>query len=504
MLRSVEVRPSEPPITRGVEIAAFAVRPVAVIAGLLGLLLLATSGRYGYFGDELYFVAAGHHLSWSYVDQPPLVPFLALVADTIAPGSLWVLHLPAVLVTVAGVVVAALTARELGGGRRAQVIAAATYATAPLVASGGHLLATSTIDLFFWTTITWLLVRWMRTRQDRLLLWAGIVTAVDLQVKYLIVFFWVIAAVAILIAGPREIFRSRMLWLGAGIAVLTSVPSLIWQANHGWPQLAMARQVAYEEYTGIGGPGMFLLFFAVFAGFVGAPLVVYGLWRSVRLPRYRFLAITAVALVVLFIATGGHPYYPSGIVPVLWALAAVGLDGPRKRWVPWLAWPALVLAGVQVVLSMPIAPVESLRGAETSDVTDTESVGWPQMADEVAAAYRALPEDVRRQTAIMGDSFVTASLVDDYGPARGLPSAYSPSRGYWYFGVPPETATNVLYIGDNNADVVRTHFAKVTQVATVDNKLGIKNNYQGAPIYLFSDKDAPWSTLWPEIKTLTG
>jgi len=504
VLRSEEVRTEEPLTTRGAEIVAFAVRPVAVIAGLMGVLLLAVSGRYGYFGDELYFVAAGHHFSFSYVDQPPLLPFLALVADTIAPGSLVMLHLPAVLVTVAGIVVAALTARELGGSRRAQLIAAATYATAPLIASGGHLLATSTIDLFFWTVITWLLVRWMRTRQDSLLLWAGLVTAVDLQVKYLIVFFWAIAAVAILIAGPREIFRSKMLWLGAGIAVLTSVPSVIWQAANGWPQLDMARQIAYEEYTGIGGADMFLLLFAVFAGFVGTPLLLYGLWRSARLPQHRFLAITAVALVVVFIATGGHPYYPSGILPVLWAVGAVGLDGPRKRWVPWVAWPALVVTAALAVVAMPIAPVESIRGAETSDVTDAESVGWPQMADDVAAAYRALPEGVREHTAIMGDSFWTASVVDVYGPARGLPSAYSPSRGYWYFGVPPESATNVLYIGDNNADVVRKHFAKDTLVATVDNRLDIKNNYQGAPISLFSDKDASWSALWPEIKTYTG
>jgi hypothetical protein len=504
VLRSEEFRTEEPLTTGGIEIAALAVRPVAVIATLMGVLLLAVSGRYGYFGDELYFVAAGHHLSFSYVDQPPLVPFLALIADTIAPGSLVVLHLPAILVTVAGTMIAALTARELGGGRRSQIIAAAAYTTAPFIASGGHLLATSTIDLFFWTAVTWLLVRWLRTRQDRLLLWAGLVTAVDLQVKYLIVFFWVVVAVAILIAGPREIFRSRMLWLGAGIAALTSVPSVLWQAAHGWPQIDMGGAISAEELATVGGAGGFLLLFALFAGFVGVPLAVYGLWRSARLPEYRFLAITAVALVVVFIVTGGRPYYPLGIVPVLWALGAVGLDGPLKRWVPWTAWPALLVTAALAVVSMPIAPVESLRGNETSDVTDAESVGWPELVDEVAAAYRGLPEAVRAHTAIMGDSFWTASAVDVYGAERGLPSAFSPSRGYWYFGIPPESADNVLYIGDTNSDVVSKHFMKSVKVATVDNKLGIDNIYQGAPISLFSGKDAPWTVLWPEIKTLEG
>src|SRR5512138_579688 len=41
------------------------------------LLHLATASRYGYFGDELYFLACGDHLDWGYVDQPPLVGLVA-------------------------------------------------------------------------------------------------------------------------------------------------------------------------------------------------------------------------------------------------------------------------------------------------------------------------------------------------------------------------------------------------------------------------------------------
>jgi hypothetical protein len=486
-------------------IAAFATRPVTIIAVLLGVLLLATSGRYGYFGDELYFVAAGHHLDWGYVDQPALVPFLALLSDTIAPGWLPLLRIPPLLATVGGVFVIALTARELGGGRRAQIIAAASFTVSQWVATGGHTLTTTSIDFVCWTTITWLLVRWIRVRDDRLLLWSGVATAVALQAKYLVVFFWLIATVAILIAGPREIFRRKMLWIGAGIAALSAVPSVLWQAAHGWPQIEMGGAISAEELATVGGAGGFMLLFALYCGLVGVPLAVYGLWRSVRLPQYRFLAITAVGLVIVFIVTGGRPYYPFGIVPVLWALGAVGLDGPRKRWAPWVAWPALVTTAAITMVSMPVWPVENFRTIGVAgDFISLGSIGWPEMADDVAFAYRGLPDAVREHTAIVGDSFWTASAVDVYGPARGLPSPYSPSRGYWYFGVPPESATNVLYIGDNNSDVVRKHFVKAVQVATVDNKLGIDTLYQGAPIYLFTGKDAPWTTLWPEIKTLTG
>ncbi|MBB5891480.1 glycosyltransferase family 39 protein [Kutzneria kofuensis] len=489
-------------IDRPAEAVAFATRPIAIIAGLLGIALLATSWRYGYFGDELYFVAAGHHLDFGYADQPPLVPFLALVADTVAPDSLVALRIPAMLVTVAGVFVAALTARELGGSRRAQIATAATYAVAPFLAGGGHLLATSTVDPFLWTVITWLLVRWVRLRDDKLLLWAGIVTAVTLQVKWLIVFFWLITGVAVSFTGPRDLLRSRMLWLGAVIAVLTSVPQLLWQARNGWPQLQMGSVIAADEQASIGGAGGFLLVLALYSGVVGVPLALFGLWRTLRLPRFRFLGVTAIGLIVVFIATGGRPYYAGGILPVLWAFGAVGLDG-RRRWLPWVAWPAFAVSVALVVFSLPVRPVESLRDSdEYSDFIDFESVGWPEMADEVAVAYRALPDDVREHTAIVGDTYWSASAMAHYGPERGLPAPYSPNRGYWYFGVPPESATNVLYIGDGHIEQIRPHFGNVTRVATVDNKLGIQNGYQGAPIYLATNRDASWSTLWPALRNL--
>src|ERR1700716_1392512 len=109
-------------------VAPFARFPVLILAGGTGLLLLLTAGRYGYFGDELYFLAAGKPLAWGYADQPPGLPALAWLMDSVAPGSLTVFRIPAVLATAAGVVFTGLIAREMGGARRTQVLAAAAFA----------------------------------------------------------------------------------------------------------------------------------------------------------------------------------------------------------------------------------------------------------------------------------------------------------------------------------------------------------------------------------------
>ena len=81
------------------------------------------------------------HLDWGSADQPPLAPALAALMDTVAPGSVIALRLPAVLATAGAVVVAGLIARELGCDRRAQGLTAGAQATGAWLARAGRTLA---------------------------------------------------------------------------------------------------------------------------------------------------------------------------------------------------------------------------------------------------------------------------------------------------------------------------------------------------------------------------
>lgn len=111
--------------------------------------------------------------------------------DWLAPGSLLALHIPAIASTLVALVISALIARELGGGRSAQILTATAYATSPFLLMQGRMLATNIIDTALWVLITWLIVRWARTRRDNLLAWAAVATAIDMQVKWLVPFLWV-------------------------------------------------------------------------------------------------------------------------------------------------------------------------------------------------------------------------------------------------------------------------------------------------------------------------
>src|SRR5512141_2838125 len=50
---------------------------VSALAAAKLALHLASAGLYGFFIDELYFLACGEHLAWGYPDFPPLTAFQA-------------------------------------------------------------------------------------------------------------------------------------------------------------------------------------------------------------------------------------------------------------------------------------------------------------------------------------------------------------------------------------------------------------------------------------------
>ncbi|MCI2418182.1 glycosyltransferase family 39 protein [Saccharopolyspora sp. K220] len=483
-------------------LVGFAKGPLLLIFAAVVLVLLATSGRYGYFADELYALAAGRRLDWGYADQPPLVPLLAVAMDTLLPGSVVALRIPAALVTGAGVFVVALLAREFGGDRRAQALAAGAWAVTVQFVSAGHMLVTWAFDPFLWAVITWLLVRWTRLHHegraaDGLLLWAGVVTAVALQVKFLIPAFWACAVLAVVATGPRELLRRPMLWCGAATALITTVPTLVWQHTHGWPQLRMPTAIAAENWYG----WLFVPLAVTCAGAVGAVLVCYGLWHLLSAPElraYRYLGWTALGVTAVFFLAEGRPYYVAGLYGLLYAVASVGLQrrreaGARQRWV---AWPAFGASACLALAALPILPASAIS---PHDVFSRGSVGWPKITAIVADTYHRLPSDRQRTTAVLTHDYWSAAALDRYGPEFGVPRPYSGSRGFWYLGQPPDDAEQVVYLGGNER-YLRAFFHEVRLATTVHSGLEVETYYEGTPVWLAAGPKQPWPRLWPQLR----
>lgn len=480
--------------TRGAAAPPFAAWPVLCVAGVVAIAHLVASIGGEYWLDEVYMLATGrNHLEWGYVDQPPVVPLLAAAMDWIAPDSTLVLRLPAVAATAAAVVVAALIAREIGGDRRAQVLTAGAQATALWITFTGHWLTPYTIEPLTWLLLIWLLVRWIRLREDRLLLILGVVAGIATQTKFQVFLLCAVLLLCVLASGPRELLRRPMFWGGFGVALLIASPTLIWQALHGWPQLRLGEIVASESAFVSGGRSGTAVLLIVLAGVAGTVLLIYGLWRllsSTELRDYRFLGIAFLVLYVFVVATAGRHYYLDGFYGIGVAAGALGLqrrreayrqEGRKVRW-SWFAWPAYVLS------------VAAAGGMLTLGFAMSNPPGLPvgeAIAKRTAEAYRQLPAETRKHTAIVGESYILASYLDVYGPEYRIPSAYSPHRGYGYFPPPDERSEHVLFVG--SPDRLRPHFAEVRKLA---------DGGSDGSVWLCTAKQDSWAQLWPRLMSL--
>jgi 4-amino-4-deoxy-L-arabinose transferase-like glycosyltransferase len=487
--------------------------PVLGVAAALAVVLGLVSSRYGYFGDEYYFLSAGARPAAGYADQPPMLPLLAAALQHLAPGNLVVLRLPATLLTAVMVVVAALIAAELGGGRRAQVIAAVATATSPYLLATGHLLATSTVDPLCWSVTLLLLVRWLRLEahpearraptRDRLLLVLGVVLAVALFDKILIPVLLAAVAVGVGIAGPRRLLGRPLLWVGLGIAALSTVPTLVWQAQHGWPQLRMGSVVAGESSL-FGNRWEFLPRALYYAGVLpGAVLVVLGFWallRSERMRPWRSLGIASVLVTLVLLAAGGRPYYLSGLYALVLAAGAVAagtLSGGPHRWWRWTLRPTVVALGAVLAL-LWVLPVGPASWRAPTEFETMGQVGWPEFTESVAQAYRAVPAPQREHTVVVAYSYWYASALEHEGPAHGLPMPiYSTHRGFGYFDVPPGS-DDALLVGEVKwaprfcARLVVLPRSPFSPAAPVNSDV---------PMALCTPR-APWAQAWPSLRNL--
>ena len=176
-------------------------RRVLVVSGLLFAVLMILSTRYGFHRDELYFLDCARHLQASYVDQPVLAPLLARVSLELFGVSAPGLRLWAALAASATVIIGGLTARELGGGRPAQLLGAIGAATMPTLLGSGHVANTTCYDILAWAALALIVVRIGRTGDTRWWLAAGTIAGLGAEDNHLAGIFAIALVAGVLLSG---------------------------------------------------------------------------------------------------------------------------------------------------------------------------------------------------------------------------------------------------------------------------------------------------------------
>ena len=484
---------------------------IALCAAKLLLHLLTSVRRYGYFRDELYFLDMARHLDWGYVDSAPLIALYAKVALLLG-GSLAAVRILPALAGAALVAITVLIARELGGGRYAQFLAGFSVLICPAFLLEDSLLTMNAFEPLFWMGAILVVARILRTGDSRLWVWFGVLCGLGLENKHSTLFFGFSVAVAILLTPLRRELAKPWIWVGGAVAAALFAPNVIWQARHHFPTLEDLENVRREGKNVVLGPLAFVREQIVDLHPILFPVWLIGLASLLRKPRYRVLGLTFLVFFAVMELAHAKSYYVFPIYPMLLAAGAIAIEkwlAPRLAWARTGIVAAILLAALPAIpLATWFLPPEKFLAYEgaigfhpsKSEVAHEgllpqpmgDQFGWPEMVREVAGIYGALPPAERARTGIFTGNYGEAGAVNLFGPAYGLPRAYSRHQNHWYWGPPAEDYRNLIVLQWSREDVEDN--CASWQAFPHEVRFGMAE--ENVPIYLCRDVKFDLRKIW--------
>jgi hypothetical protein len=494
---------------------------VLYIASAKFLLHLLTATRYGIFRDEMYYFACSEHMAWGYVDHPPGTVLVAWIARHLFGHSLLGLRLFPALAGAALVWLTGKLAREMGGNRFAQALAALAILPVPFYLILHHWLTNNAFEPLIWMGCIWCVLRAIDTGEERYWLWFGVLAGVGFETKYSIAFLLAGILAGAVLTPERRILKSRDLWLGALACALLALPNLLWQIHNHYPFLELMHNVRASGRDVARGPVAFILDQAANMNPILFPLWLGGLlWLLIArgAKRYRLLGWTFVITVGLFIVLKGKNYYVAPIYPMMFAAGAVGFERvtscrPKLLWTR-NAYPVLVVIALALLapLTMPLLSPEGylayqkklgIKPASAEHQNNgplpqyfADEFGWEPMVQQVARVYHSLSPEEQANAAIFSNGWGEAAAVDFFGPKYGLPKAISPHNQYWIWG-PRNYTGEIVIVLRSSGRGDRDHFQRVQDVGAVQEPYARRDEWfhiwlcRGLKLNL---KDA-WSNL---------
>jgi 4-amino-4-deoxy-L-arabinose transferase-like glycosyltransferase len=481
---------------------------LAVVAVHVG-----TNGAYGLHRDELQVLDDACHLAWGFVAYPPLTPFIEHVALILFGHSLIGLRLFAVLAQGLVVFLTGLMARDLGGRRLTQVVAALAVATSPLPIFEATEFQYTSFDMLWCVLAAFFLIRLLKSENPRWWLGVGAAVGLGMMTKFTEPFYIAGIAAGVFLTSARRYLKNRWLWSGAALSLLIFLPNLVWQVQHHFVTIQFLRHIHIRDIAEGRTNGFIQDQFRINANFFLTPLWIAGIFYFFAAragKRFRLMGwFWAVPVLVLFFSKG-RGYYAGAVYPMLFAAGAILWECAAQRlpkgWV--LAFKGLTFTAISVggalaaALLLPILPLNSPHNIAIKINGDLrEEVGWRELVATVARIRDSLSPAQRASLAIITGNYGETGAIDFYGPAYGLPAAISGTNTAWYrgYGNPPPKTLIVLGLSREDAKGI---FHSCRLGGHDGNRFGIKNeeSTDHPDIFVCGPPREPWLEFWKQFR----
>lgn len=494
---------------------------LAFVALKLALHFVFNSG-YGYFRDELYFLACAEHLSFGYPDHAPFVVFTTKVSRAIFGDSLFAIRLFSAIAGALKIFLTGLLVKEFGGKRFATFLACLCVLCAPIYLGIDNILSMNSFEPAIWMACVYFTIRAIKREQPIDWIWFGLFAGIALMNKHSAAFFGVSLVAGLLLTKERKAFTNKYFWLAGAIAFLIFLPNIVWQFQNNFATLELLQNVKTSGKNVEMSPPAFLFSQIFMLLPTTAPVWIAGIWfflANKNGKRFRFLGVCYLVLLALMIYLKAKDYYLAPIYPMLFAAGAVWWEEIFER-VKALRFLKIVLPVIVVGMALlalpfalPVLPVETFIRYENwlgikppkTEVSHEgvlpqgygDEFGWEEMVEQVAQIYNDLPPEERARTAIFGGNYGEAGAIDFFGAKYNLPKAISGHQSYWMWGPRDYTGETMIILGTTRASAEK-------YCNSVEEKTEINHPYSMADekynIIICRDLKQPLPEVWSKLK----
>ncbi len=473
-----------------------------------------TGHQYGFQRDELATLEDARHLAWGYVAYPPMTPFFGRLSIILFGTSLAGFRLFAAIAQAVTIVLAGWMAREMGGGRAAQLIAAGT--ALPFCIGGGVMMQYVAFDALCWVLAAYFAVKLLKTADARWWLAIGAAVGFGFQAKYTMGVFALAIAIGALLTDARRFYANKWLWRGVALAVLIFLPNILWQMKNDLISLQFLHHI-HQRDVGLGRARNFLPAQLILTQ-GGILVFLAGLYytmldRSGK--RFRMIGWMFLLTLAILLLAKGRAYYLGAAYPMMYAAGAVWMEGAlirlgsrfgnaahiSARTALWI----ILVAGVLLVSSvtLPIAAPDSAWAARAMKANEDfrEQIGWPELVEAVAKVRDALQAEDRVNLGVLAANYGEAGALALYGPQYELPRVISGVNSFWAKGYGDPAPQTVIVVGENPESLTRW-FESCQVVAQNKNRYGILNEESRyhRDIYVCRNLRQPWPEFWKKYR----